>query len=170
MNKYKNSNNLKKEKRKFKLRIKKYHIGTDKKLRKLVEIKDKHSNISIVHDLIMVSHNEIDNMLKYYHYITEHKNYHILFNKIILEGFYTKALIDRCKDYIKNCSNCVSKNKTKFLSLPTNQILFEKPKELYVIGLTLIPKELTNNNDNFVYLFSLIDNFSKFAGNYIIKN
>ena len=30
-----------------------------------------------------------------------------------------------------------------------------KDKELYIIDITLIPKELTNNNDNFVYLFSM---------------
>jgi hypothetical protein len=109
-------------------------------------------------------------MLKYYHYITGHKNYHILYDKIISEGYYCNALIDKCRDFIKNCNNCVSKNKYKFLPPPTNQILCERPKELYVIDITLIPKELVNNNDKFVYLLSIIDQFSKFAANYILKN
>ena len=60
-----------------------------------------------------------------------------------------------------------SKNKFKFLPPQTNQILYERTKDLYVIVITLIPRELTNNNDNCVYLLSIIDHFSKFASNYI---
>jgi hypothetical protein len=53
---------------------------------------------------------------------------------------------------------------------PTNQILCDKPKELYLIDITEIPTEFLNDDKDKLYLLSIIDHFSKFACNYIIKN
>ena len=53
---------------------------------------------------------------------------------------------------------------------PTNQILCDKPKELYVIDTTKIPIDLYNNINEKIYLLSILDYFSKFEYNYIIKN
>ena len=53
---------------------------------------------------------------------------------------------------------------------PTNQILCDKPKELYLIDITEIPTEILNDDKDKLYLLSIIEHFSKFACNYIIKN
>ena len=41
------------------------------------------------------------------------------------------------------------------------------PKELYVIDLTEIPKEFKEDNEK-IYIISIIDHFSKFAKNFVI--
>lgn len=55
-------------------------------------------------------------MLKYYHYIAGHKNYHILYDKIISKGYYCNELVDSCKDYVKNCTNLYQKINLNFYS------------------------------------------------------
>jgi hypothetical protein len=62
------------------------------------------------------------------------------------------------------------KNKTNFLPLPCNQIICQRPKELYVIDITYLHKELTNNKIDSLYLLSVIEHFTKFEKNYIIFN
>ena len=79
-------------------------------------------------------------------------------------------MISYCVNYIKKCTICNMKNKGLFIPQPTNQILCESPKELYVIDLIAIPIELLNNNTEPIYLLSIIDHFSKFANNYILPN
>ena len=53
---------------------------------------------------------------------------------------------------------------------PCNQILCKKPKEFYVIDITDLPHEYSNNKKEKTYLLSIIDHFSKFAENFIINN
>ena len=62
------------------------------------------------------------------------------------------------------------KNGANFIPPPTNKILCNYPRELYIIELTTLPSALLNNEDNNYYLLSIIDHFSKLASNYIIKN
>ena len=168
--KYEKNLNYKNIKNLFKKRIKNYYISENKELVKLVDVKDPESNGSTIKSLLVVPIKDRENLLKYYHYITGHKNYHILHDKIINEGFYWNNINESCKDYIKNCNICISKNKNIFLPPPCNQILCKKPKELYVIDITDLPHEYSNNKKEKTYLLSIIDHFSKFAENFIINN
>ena len=59
------------------------------------------------------------------------------------------------------------KNKSNILPPPTNQILCDKPRELYVIDITEVPIELYNNINEKIYLLSILDHFSKFAYNMV---
>ena len=61
------------------------------------------------------------------------------------------------------------KNKTTFLPPPSNQIIYEEPKELYLIDITDIPHEFIEKK-NKLYILSILDHFSKFSANFIIKN
>ena len=70
---------------------------------------------------------------------------------------------------IKNCSSCSGKNKNKSKSEPSKQIITYYPKQRYVMDLTEIPIELKYNND-YLYLFNIIDHFSKFGMTYLIEN
>ena len=135
---------------------------------KLVDVKDAANNETVTKSLLVVPIKDREKLLKYYHYITGHKNYHVLHDKIISEGYYWNNLNESCKYYIKNCNICVCKNKNNFFPPPCNQILCDNPKELYVIDITDIPHELTNNYNEKLYLLSIIDHFSKFAYNYIL--
>ena len=56
-----------------------------------------------------------------------------------------------------------------FLPPPCNQILCNKPRELYVIDITEVPHELYNNEEKKFYLLSIFEHFTKFASNYIIR-
>ena len=59
------------------------------------------------------------------------------------------------------------KNKSNILPPPTNQILYDKSRELYVIYITEVPIELNNNINEKIYLLSILDHFSKFAYNMV---
>ena len=59
------------------------------------------------------------------------------------------------------------KNKNTFIPPPSNQIICSHPRELYLIDITKLPNQIINNNESKIYLLSLIDHFSKFAGNYV---
>ena len=50
------------------------------------------------------------------------------------------------------------KHKTKFIPRPT-KILCSKPKEVYLIDLTMIPNGLLIDTDNKIYIISIIDHF-----------
>ena len=63
------------------------------------------------------------------------------------------------------------KNKSSFLPPPSNQILCFKPKKLYLIDLTELPEQFSNNNNaGKLYLVTCIDHFSKYTGTYLINN
>ena len=62
-------------------------------------------------------------------------------------------------------------NKSLFMPPPSHQILCAKPKELYLIDLTELPHQLSNNdNQSKLYLVTIIDHFSKYASTYLINN
>ena len=78
-------------------------------------------------------------------------------NNIYFEGssFLTEYIV-------KTCKSCAEKNKTKYVREPSKQIITYYPKQRYIMDLTEIPIELKSNN-NFNYLFNIIDHFSKFG-------
>ena len=77
-------------------------------------------------------------------------------NNIYFEGcsFLTEYIV-------KTCKSCAEKNKTKYVRKPSKQIITYYPRQRYIMNLTEIPIELKSNN-NFNYLFNIIDHFSKF--------
>lgn len=105
-----------------------------------------------------------------YHKITGHKNYCILHDKILSEGFYFNNITLSCNDFIKNCELCSVKNKSNFIPPLSNQIICSKPRELYLIDITELPKQFNNIHNNKIYLITMIDHFSKYAGTYSINN
>ena len=92
-----------------------------------------------------------------------------MYHKIIEEGYYWNTFSVSFQNFIKNCYLCVAKNKSNILPPPTNQILYDKSRELYVIYITEVPIELNNNINEKIYLLSILDHFSKFAYNYILN-
>ena len=78
-------------------------------------------------------------------------------NNIYFEGssFLTEYIV-------KTCKSCAEKTKTKYVREPSKQIITYYPKQRYIMDLTEIPIELKSNN-NFNYLFNIIDHFFKFG-------
>ena len=48
------------------------------------------------------------------------------------------------------------KNKSNFLPPPSNQIICSKPRELYLIDITELPKQFNNIHNNKIYLLNQI--------------
>ena len=136
---------------------------------KIVDVKNPITNEIISKGLTVIPIKERKALLTYYHYITGHKNYHILHDKIISEGYYWNNITDTCKSFINGCTICNNKNKSTLLPPPTNQIICKKPRELYLIDITEVPHELNDNAKKKIYLLSILDHFSKYAKNYIIN-
>ena len=71
---------------------------------------------------------------------------------------------------IKNCISCNEKNKKSVLKRePAKQILTVYPKQRYIMDITEIPNELKLNSVC-LYLFNIIDHFSKYGMSYAIEN
>jgi len=71
----------------------------------------------------------------------------------------------------KNCNICKMKNykfNKHFTELKV--IIFKKPKIRYIGDLTDIPIEIIDKNKNYNYIYTIKDNFSKFADSYLMEN
>ena len=119
-------------------------------------IKDSIYNETKIHNLTIVPKKDQNNLLLFYHTQTGHKNYLILNYKIIKENFYWNNLVESCKEYIKNCNICTTKNKALFFPPPCHQIICNMPKELYVIDLHRFQNYLKKIMKKFILSQSLI--------------
>ena len=122
---------------------------------KIVDVKNPITNEIISKGLTVIPIKERNALLTYYHYITGHKNYHILHDKIISEGYYWNNITDTCKAFIKECTICTNKNKGTLLPPPCNLIICQKPRESYLIDITEVPHELNDNAKTKIYLLSI---------------
>lgn len=70
---------------------------------------------------------------------------------------------------LKNCVTCLGKTrKVKIKREPSKQILTYYPRQRYVMDLSELPYEL--NKSKTIYLFCIIDHFSKYGMAFIIEN
>ena len=69
---------------------------------------------------------------------------------------------------VKNCELCAKKNKAIFKREPCGQIVTSYPKQRYIMDITELPEEF--NDKNKLYLFNIIDHFSKFGMSHIIQD
>ena len=89
---------------------------------------------------------------------------YLVYNNIYFEGYtYLTEYV------VKNCFSCASKNKSKLKREPPKQIITFFPRQRYIMDITELPIELKDNN-NYTYLFDIIDHFSKFGMSYLIEN
>jgi len=114
----------------------------------LVDIKNPISNEIITKGLTVIPLKDRNKLLTYGYFIKGHKNYHILHDKIISEGYYWNNITDSCKNFIKECNICFSKNKSSLLPPLCNQIICNKLWELYLIDISEVPKKIKENDKN----------------------
>ena len=177
-------NNIKKvvtrdnKKREFRKKIQSFYLDENNVLYKkiLVKDKDKLENQKIIientKNYVLLKIPETLDILTYLMdlYIADgHRGIvslreYLYNNNIYLEGssFLTEYIV-------KCCKSCAEKNKTKYVREPAKQIITYYPKQRYIMDLTEIPLELKSNN-NYNYLFDIIDHFSKFGISIPIEN
>ena len=99
------------------------------------------------------NHREINNLRLY-----------LLERWYYIEGstFIIKYIINNCTTYNINCRSTLKRE-------PVKQIITYYPKERYVRDLSDFHVEFKKNN-KYIYLFSIIDHFSKYGMAYIIYN
>ncbi len=119
---------------------------------KFVNIKNKDTNLEEFNNLIVVPIKERNKLLEFYHRITGHRNYLILYDKIISDNYYWNNITLSCKNYVKDCVMCNTKNLSLIKPPESNQILCDYPKELYVIDITELPKEYLVDNQDHLYV------------------
>ena len=98
-------------------------------MKKFVNVNDNINNESQIRNLTIIPSKELNNVMEIYHKITGHKNYNILHEKILLEGYYWNYITDSYKEFKKTSSICIVRNKNNSLSPPINQILPSKFKK-----------------------------------------
>lgn len=59
--------------------------------------------------------------------------------------FIGTIFINSCKLFIKECGLCKTRNRRNFIAPHLNQIIYQKPRELFVIDLASIPYEFCND-------------------------
>ena len=66
------------------------------------------------------------------------------------------------------CSVCIQKKVKFYKRLPTKQIVFDEPKQRYIIDLTYLPQELISGT-HYQYVFNILDHFSKYLLSFLLK-
>ena len=159
------------KKRDFRKKIHTFYLDNNNILYKKKLLKDKESlyNKKILEDkgtnYILLKIPEILDILDYLENLHKEEGHrgivslreYLHNNNIYFEGssFLTEYIV-------KTCKSCAEKTKTKYVREPSKQIITYYPKQRYIMDLTEIPIELKFNN-NFNYLFNIIDHFSKFG-------
>ena len=82
-------------------------------------------------------------------------------------GYYVEGSTFIIKYIINNYTTCNINYRNTLKREPVKQIITYYPKERYALDLSELPVEFKKNN-KYVYLFSIIDHFSKYGMTYII--
>ena len=174
----KNSNERNDKKLIFRRKTKHYYIDNENNLyKKLKKNKKKiypinHKEI-IEKNIIYVLY-KIPNTYDILHYLNNlhvednHRGISSLRSALDNKLLYIEGITSLISLILNNCITCIQKNKATFKREPSGIILTKYPKQRYVMDITELPKEF--NKKNKLYLFNIIDHFSKFGMSYIITD
>ena len=83
--------------------------------------------------------------------------------------YYYRGYINDIKYIIFNCPVCCEKNINFYKRESCKTIIFDYPKDRYVLDLTDLPFYIDIQDEN-KYLLNIIDHFSKLCKSYLLKN
>ena len=176
----KNSKTKENKKKYFKKLAKTYYLdGKDILFKKIKKNKNFNYNIRIrelkiknTNYILLKIPNVIDiiDYVKKLHAEEGHKGITSLRNYILNKMFYIEGSTFITNLVIKNCIPCSEKKGKTFKREPPKQIITYYPKQRYIMDLTEIPKDLKINNNENLYLFNIIDHFSKYGMSFLIEN
>jgi len=98
-----------------------------------------------------------------------HRGINSLRNYVSEKGYYVEGITFLSNYILKSCVICLAKSsRVKFKREPPKQIITNYPKQRYVMDLTELSLEFQKIKK--LYLFYIIDHFSKYEMAYIIDN
>ena len=107
--------------------------------------------------------------LERFHKADNHRGINSLRNYVTEMGYYIDGITYLANYIIKSCAVCLGRSsRTKLKRETVKQIITKFPKQRYVMDLTELPFELCIKEK--LYLFCIIDHFSKYGMAYIIDN
>ena len=101
------------------------------------------------------------------HIATNHRSYFYLRYYIRQRHYFYKEIYNDIINTINSCNVSKLKANIKVKNESTKQILCNYPRQRYVGDLTDLPYQFRKNN-NFKYIFTIIDHFSKMADSYLL--
>ena len=181
INNTKNKKTRDNKKRDFRKKANRYYIENDKLYMK-VELKEEDKKKFNVKSKIIIEDSgeyllqyvpekfDIISYLNLLHKEDGHKGIASLRNYLYSNNIFLEGSSYLIKYIIQNCISCSEKNKKSLLKRePAKQILTFYPKQRYIMDITDIPNELKLNN-NYKYIFNIIDHFSKYGMSCLIEN
>ena len=163
-------NNSETEKRKFRNISNNYEIDKDYNLYiKYYNNKDNNSNAN--YNLLKVPLvKNINNFIYDLHKQIGHRNSNSVRIELIKRNFYFKGVISVIKNICNECQICHMKQNIALKKRENSKIIiFSRPRYRYIGDLTDIPHELRKNT-KYLYMFNIIDHFSKYAQSYLLFN
>ena len=103
------------------------------------------------------------------HSDTNHKSNDALNEKIKEEKITWKGISNDINYYIQNCVTCQCKNSSIIKRPHIKQILFDKPRQRYILDLSELPA-LIKENTEFKYFMHIIDHYSIFLFGILLKD
>ena len=122
-----------------------------------------------------MDHTEYSHPLDIIVYLTEihkddgHKGIASLRQYLSNNNIYFKGITYLTEYVVKNCTSCAGKNKNKLKRESPKQIITFYPRQRYIMDITELPIELKSIT-KYIYLFNIIDHFSKFGMSFLIEN
>ena len=103
--------------------------------------------------------NEYD-LIKKLHEENNHCNWEDTRKEFKKQGYYYRGYINDIKYIITKCPTCYQKNANFYTREPSKTIVFDYPRDRYVLDLTELPFNL-DIKDEYKYLLNIIEHFSK---------
>ena len=180
LNNIKPTNRRENKKRELRKKFKKYYLDEDNKLcRKIIVNKKEKEKLNLNSRFVEIENinyrllyiPETLNILKFLndkHIEDGHKGISSLRNYLSYNNIYFEGATYLTEYIVKNCTSCAGKNKSKLKREPGKKIITYYPKQRYIMDITELPLELKAHT-YFLYLFSIIDHFSKYGMSFLIK-
>ena len=85
--------------------------------------------------------------MKKFHSATNHRSNDALIEKFKAKKIYLKGIINDIKYYIQNCVTCQCKNRAIIKKPFIKHILFDKPRQRYILDLSELPALIKENTE-----------------------
>ena len=108
-------------------------------------------------------------LIKKFHSDTNHRSSDALKEKFKEEKISWKGISNDINYFIQHCATCQFKNRAIIKKPFVKQILFDKPRQRYILDLSELPS-LIKENTEFKYFMHVIDHYSNFLFGMLLKD
>ena len=111
--------------------------------------------------------NEYD-LIKQIHQNINHRNWEDTRKEFKKQRYYYRGYINDIKYIISNSPTCYQKNANFYKRESSKTIIFDYPRDRYVLDITDLPFYI-DIQDEYKYLLNIIEHFSKLCKSYPLK-